>query len=75
MALLIRTAEFRAAAVRVALTSRLPPRQVAAELGAEFSALNHWVLEDHRNPEKPIAQTDTERELAALPRENRLLRE
>ena len=75
MAFPIRTAEFRAVAIRIALTSGLPPRQVAAHLGVGFSTVNRWVLEDGRNPEKPIAKTDTERELAVLPRENTLLGE
>ena len=75
MAFSIRTEEFRAAAVRIALTNSLPPRQVAAHLGVGFSTVNRWVLQDRRNPEKPIAKTDTERELAVLPRENRLLGE
>ena len=35
-----RTPEFRAEAVRIALTSGLPRRQVAADLGIGFSTLN-----------------------------------
>ncbi len=70
-----RTPEFRAEAVRIALTSGLPRKQVAADLGVGFSTLNRWIQADQRNPEKPTAQTDMERELAELRRENRLLRE
>ena len=60
MALPRPTAEFRAAAVRIALTSRLPPRQVAAHLKVGFSTLNRWILEDRRNSEKPITKINTE---------------
>lgn len=70
-----RTPEFRAEAVRIALTSGLPGKQVASDLGVGFSTLNRWIQADQRNPEKPTAQTDMERELAELRRENRLLRE
>ena len=75
MASPIRSPEFRAEAVRIALTSGLPRRQVAVDLGVGFLTLNLWVQEDRRNPEKPTAQTDMEHELAELRRENRLLRE
>jgi len=68
-------AEFRAEAVRVALTSGLPRRQVAKDFGVGFSTLNSWVQQDRRNPEKPTAQTELEHELAELRRENRQLRE
>ena len=69
------TPEFRAEAVRVALTSRLPRRQVAADFGIGFSTLNRWVQQDRRNPEKPKVQSDLEREIAELRKENRMLRE
>ena len=69
------TEEFRAEAVRVALTSGLPRRQVAADFGIGFSTLNRWIQQDRRNPEKPTIQSDLEREIAELRRENRLLRE
>ncbi len=68
-------AEFRAEAVRAALTSGLPRKQVAKDFGVGFSTLNSWIQQDRRNPEKPAAQTDVERELAELRRENRQLRE
>ena len=67
--------EFRAEAVRVALTSGLPRKQVAKDFGVGFSTLNSWIQQDRRNPGKPNAQTDMERELAELRRENRQLRE
>lgn len=69
------TEEFRAEAVRVALTSGLPRKQVAADFGIGFSTLSRWIQQDRRNPEKPTAQSDLKREIAELRKENRLLRE
>lgn len=69
------TPEFRAEAVRIALTSGLSRRRVAEELGVGFSTLNRWVSLDRSSPEKPQTQSDLERELAELRKENRLLRE
>ena len=69
------TPEFRAEAVRVALTSGLPRRQVAADFGIGFSTLSRWIQQDRRNPEKPSVQFNLEREIAELRKENRMLRE
>ena len=69
------TPEFRAEAVRLALTSGLPRRQIAADLGVGYSSLNNWIGKDRANAEKPVGQSDLERELAELRKENRLLRE
>ena len=69
------TPDFRAEAVRVALTSGLPRKQVAADFGVGFSTLSRWIQQDRRNPEKPSAQSDLEREVAELRKENRMLRE
>lgn len=69
------TPEFRAEAVRIALTSGLSRRQVAADLGVGFSTLSRWIQQDRRNPEKPPVQSDLEREIAELRKENRMLRE
>ncbi len=69
------TQEFRAEAVRVALTSSLPRKQVASDFGVGFSTLNRWIQQDRRNPEKPSIQSDLEREIAELRKENRMLRE
>lgn len=69
------TGEFRAEAVRVALTSGLPRKQVASDFGIGFSTLNRWVRQDRRNLEKPARQSDLEREIAELRKENRMLRE
>ncbi len=70
-----RTAEFRQEAVRIALTSGLTRKQVAADFGVGFSTLSKWIQQDRKSPEKPTAQTDLERENAELRKENRLLRE
>ncbi len=69
------TPEFRSEAVRIALTSGLSRRQDAADLGIGFSTLSRWIQQDRRNPEKPAAQSELEREVARLRKENRLLRE
>ena len=69
------TPEFRAEAVRIALTSGLSRKQVSEDLGVGFSTLSRWIQQDRRNPEKPTAQSDLERENAELRKENRLLRE
>jgi transposase len=69
------TPEFRAEAVRVALTSGLPRKQVVAEFGIGFSTLSRWIQQDRLNPEKPAVQSDLEREVAELRKENRMLRE
>lgn len=69
------TDEFRAEAVRIALTSGLTRKQVAADLGIGFSTLNKWVQENRKDPDRPTTHSDLERELADLRKENRLLRE
>jgi transposase len=69
------SSEFRREAVRVALTSGLARKQVATDFGIGFSTLSRWIQLDQRNPEKPTAQSDLERENAELRKENRLLRE
>ena len=69
------TAEFRQEAVRIALTSGLTRKQVAADFGIGFSTLSNWIQQNRKNPEKPTAQSDLEREIAELRKENRLLRE
>jgi len=69
------TPEVRAEAVRMALTSGWPHKQGAADPGVGFSTRSRWMQADQRNPETPTAQTDMERELAKLRRENRMLRQ
>jgi len=69
------TEEFRQEAVRVALTSGLTRKQVAADFDIGFSTLSKWIQQDRANPEKPTIQSDLEQEIVALRKENRLLRE
>ena len=69
------TAEFRSEAVRLALSSSLPHKQIVSDLGVGFSSLSRWIQEDQCNPEKPATQSDLKREIAELRLENRLLRE
>ena len=63
------TAEFKQEAVRVALTSGLTRKQVAADFGVGFSTLSHWIQQDRKNPEKPTMQMDLEREITELRKE------
>ena len=70
-----RTVEFRQEAVRIALTSGLTRKQVAADFGVGFSTLSKWIQQGRKSPEKPTGQSDLERENATLRKENRLLRE
>lgn len=69
------TPEHRAEAVRVALTSRLPRKQVAADFGIGFSTPSRWIQQDRRNPGKRTFQSDLECELSELRKESRMLRE
>ena len=70
-----RTDEFRADAVRIALTSGLSRKQVAANLGVGLSTLNKWVT-SHRDSEV-VSEKDLDlaRENERLRRENRIVRE
>jgi len=70
-----RTEEFRQEAVRIALTSGLTRKQVASDLNVGFSTLSKWIQQDRKNPDKPSSQSDLEREVSELRKENRLLRE
>ncbi len=69
------TAEFRQEAVRVALTSGLTRKQVASDFGIGFSTLSRWIRQDRMTLPEPSVQSDLEREVAMLRKENRLLRE
>jgi len=69
------TEEFRQEAVRIALTSGLPQRRVAADLGVGLSTLGKWVSQ-HR-PQGLTAQpeADLAKENERLRLENRVLKE
>ncbi len=51
-----RTDEFRADAVRIALTSGLSRKQVASDLGVGLSTLNKWVTA-HRDTDWCLTRT------------------
>ena len=67
--------EFRREAVRLALTSGLTRKQVAADLGIGFSTVNKWVSQDRDRDLMSGPHEDQEKELARLRKENRILRE
>ncbi len=61
--------------MRIALTSGLPRKQVASDLGIDLSMLNKWVTA-HRDTEVVSDQDlDLARENERLRRENRILKE
>lgn len=69
------TQDFKQEAVRIALTSGLPRRRVASDLGVGFSTLSKWV-----SPYRPIdltaqPQADLARENEGLRLGNRILNE
>ena len=68
-----RTDEFRADAVRIALTSGLTRKQVVSDLGVGLSTLNKWVTA-HRDTDV-VSSEDRElaRENERIRRENRIL--
>jgi len=70
-----RTDEFRADAVRIALTSGLTRKQVADDLGVGMSTLNKWITA-HRDTDV-VSKEDLSlaQENDRLRRENRLLKE
>ena len=70
-----RTDEFRADAVRIALTSGLTRKQVADDLGVGMSTLNKWITA-HRDT-NVVSQEDLDlaKENERLRREIRLLKE
>jgi len=70
-----RTDEFRADAVRIALTSGLTRRQVADDLGVGMSTLNKWITA-HRNTDVVSKEDlDLAKENDRLRREIKLLKE
>jgi len=67
--------EFRREAVRIALTSGLTRRQVAADLGIGFSTLSKWLRLRQRDDVLSAPQEDLAKENERLRREVRLLKE
>ncbi len=67
--------EFRLEAVRIALTSGLSRRRVAADLGIGLSTLGKWVGQHRPSDQTAAPQADLARENERLRLENRVLRE
>jgi transposase len=70
-----RTDEFRADAVRIALTSGLTRRQAADDLGVELSTLNKWITAHRDTDVVSKEDLDLAKENDRLRRENRILKE
>ena len=70
-----RTDEFRADAVRIALTSGLTRKQVASDLGVGLSTLNKWVSAHRDTDVVSDKDLDLARENERLRREHRILKE
>ena len=70
-----RTDEFRQDAVRIALTSALARKQVAADLGVGMSTLNKWITAYRDTDVVSKEDLDLAEENERLRREIRLLKE
>jgi len=70
------TEEFKQEAIRIALTSGLPRRQVADDLNVGFSTLAKWIQKSREIDDlPPVADIDLAKENERLRKENRLLLE
>ena len=67
--------EFKREAVRIALTSGQPRRQVASDMGVGFSTLAKWIQRSRPADLPPTADIDLAKENERLRKENRLLTE
>jgi transposase len=67
--------EFKAEAVRIAVTSGLSRRRVAADLGVGLSTLGKWVSQYRPAEIVSAPQADLARENERLRLENRILKE
>jgi transposase len=67
--------EFKADAVRIALTSGLTRREVSADLGIGLSTLNKWIQQLGKDQVVCAADADLLQENERLRRENRVLKE
>jgi len=70
-----RTDEFRADAVRIALTSGMTCKHVASDLGVDLSTLNKWILAHRDTAVVSDKDLNLARENERLRRENRILKE
>jgi transposase len=68
-----RTEEFCSEAVRIALTSGLSHKQVAADLGIGLSTLCKWISSHKHTELMSGPHNDKDKELARLRMENRTL--
>ena len=67
--------EFKVDAVRMALSSGVSRRQLAADLGVGFSTLSKWVRQSRKVHKQPIPPSSVDiSDAAALARENDRLR-
>ena len=69
------TEDFKQEAVRIALTSGLPRRQVASDLGVGLSTLSKWVSQYRPADISVTPQADLAKENERLRREIRILKE
>ena len=69
------TEDFKQEAVRIILTSGLPRRRVASDLGVGFSTLSKWVSQYRPTDMVSAPQADLARENERLRLENRILKE
>ncbi len=69
------TEDFKREAVRIALTSGLSRRRVAADLGVGLSTLGKWVSQYRPTDLVSAPQADLARENERLRLENRILKE
>ena len=70
-----KTEEFRNEAVRIALTSGLPRKQIADDLGIGLSTLGRWLSQHNHTDLMSDPHDDKDKELARLRKENQILRE
>ena len=67
--------DFKREAVRLALSSGLPRKRLAADLGIGLSTLGKWIA-TYRTEERPdLPSADLLKEVEQLRRENRVLKE
>lgn len=69
------TEDLKQEAVRIAVSSRLSRRRVAADLGVGLSTLGNWVSQYRPEDSVSAPQADLARENERLRLENRILKE
>ena len=71
----VHTEEFKREAVRLAKTSGLTRKQVAADLGIGLSTLGKWISAYRPEAAADLPSADLLKEVEQLRRENRVLKE